>query len=90
MDSGTVNCIEYLERNDPVDRHWPTFAVEEGFAEIVFGSALGILRAEHAELNATTAIMYLTCNFSNNSGPLKWWEQFKTEIQCMVMGLLQR
>ncbi len=57
VDSGTVNCIEYLERNEPVDRLWPTVEAEQGFAELIFGTALGILRSEVPGVDVTTAVM---------------------------------
>ena len=43
-DNGAANCVEYGQFNVPIDRGWPTYTAEFGYAEYVFGSAIGYLR----------------------------------------------
>ena len=71
-DEGTISCIEFGQKGVPVDRGWPNvFAgmlifsfrlrsdsifIEQGFSELIFGTALGDVRSEFP-LDITTAVM---------------------------------
>jgi hypothetical protein len=57
VDEGYVDCIEFGQKFSPVDRQWPTDETEQGFAELIFGTALGQVRSEFPEYNVTTAVM---------------------------------
>nr|KAJ3421775.1 hypothetical protein HK105_002332 [Polyrhizophydium stewartii] len=56
-DEKTIECLMYKQRGQPIDRRWPTVIVETGVAELIFGSALGIMRSENPDVNVTTAII---------------------------------
>ncbi|KAI8918906.1 hypothetical protein BC831DRAFT_481833 [Entophlyctis helioformis] len=56
VDSGSVECIVFSQDGTPVDRKWPNVVVEAGVSELIFGTALGILRSE-MPVNQTTFIM---------------------------------
>ncbi|KAJ1549046.1 hypothetical protein HK405_010718 [Cladochytrium tenue] len=45
------NCVYFVqdEQIGPVDRKWPTMAVQSGVGEYVFGSSLGIMRSETSD-----------------------------------------
>jgi hypothetical protein len=53
---GVVSCVEYTQEGDPIDRNWPTYNSSSGFAELIFGTALGNLRSE-MDVNVTTMFM---------------------------------
>ncbi|KAK5666795.1 hypothetical protein BDV3_005941 [Batrachochytrium dendrobatidis] len=56
IDSGTVECISYLQAGSPVDRLLPNLQGEAGYAELVFGSAMGNLQSEK-DVNETVFMM---------------------------------
>ncbi|TPX34475.1 hypothetical protein SmJEL517_g02827 [Synchytrium microbalum] len=60
--SGSVDCIVYNQDGILSDREYPTFAYEQGLAELVFGSGLGVMRSEVAGVNVTTR-WYRTAQF---------------------------
>ena len=55
--SGSVPCLIYGQDYTPFERLMPSIAYESGVAEVVFGSALGIMRSEVPGVNVTTAIV---------------------------------
>jgi len=55
-DIGTINCIEFNQVGEPVDRKWPTFEVQSGVAELIFGNSIGRLRSQE-DVNVTQAII---------------------------------
>ncbi|KAJ3324754.1 hypothetical protein HDV06_006012 [Boothiomyces sp. JEL0866] len=44
--SGTLGCLIYTQNGQPYDRYWPSLQAEMGFAELCFGTAMGVLRSE--------------------------------------------
>jgi hypothetical protein len=55
-DGGTLSCIEYHQKGRQHDRGWPTFQLEMGVGEYVFGTSIGILRSQE-DVPFTTFIM---------------------------------
>jgi len=54
-DSGNTPCIEFNQQGQPSDRQWPTFEVEAGVAELIFGNSIGELRSQ-MDVNITRAV----------------------------------
>ncbi|KAJ1340509.1 hypothetical protein BSLG_004895 [Batrachochytrium salamandrivorans] len=80
MDSGKVECIVYSQSGAPFDRQWPTVSTEAGFAELIFGSSLGILRSE-TSANQTTFVMSPQIIGVVNDGDTIIGSGFLTNIQ---------
>jgi hypothetical protein len=55
-DSGTLSCLIYHQRGQQADRGWPTFELEMGVGEYVFGTSIGNLRSQE-DVPTTTFIM---------------------------------
>ena len=56
-DYGSTPCIVYTQHYMPADRLTPTVSIEAGVSEVVYGSALGIMRSEVSGVNITTAVI---------------------------------
>ncbi len=78
---GSVDCIEYLQKNAPVDRQWPNVRSSGGYAELVFGSSLGVLRSEVATTNVTLGVFSPQIIGAVNNGDTIAGNGFVTTIQ---------
>lgn len=83
-----VPCIYFTQSGStPYERYWPTFQVESGVGEFVFGSSLGYMRSEMA-VNYTTAIFPPTIISSVNNGDSLQGPGFTVDIfshcECAV------
>ncbi|KAI9356228.1 hypothetical protein DFJ73DRAFT_641146 [Zopfochytrium polystomum] len=82
------DCVYFVQdkRFIPVDRQWPTLAVEVGVAEYVFGTSLGIMRSEQTDEIKTTAIFPPALRSSLNDGDtiigLGFTADISTECVC--------
>lgn len=56
IDSGTIDCFLFEIDDKLQDRQWPTINSTAGFAELIFGTALGEVRSEFP-LNVTRQVM---------------------------------
>ncbi|KAI8895887.1 hypothetical protein BC833DRAFT_542016 [Globomyces pollinis-pini] len=78
---GTLNCLEYGQDNVQVDRGWPNIEVEAGISELLFGTALGYLRSEEADLEKTTFLMSPQLIDIANDGTTIKGSGFTTDIK---------
>ncbi|KAI9356213.1 hypothetical protein DFJ73DRAFT_623214 [Zopfochytrium polystomum] len=64
------DCITFIQDpiNGPVDRAFPTFEVETGVAEYVFGNSIGLMRSQDSSLKYTTAMFPPTLISPFNDG----------------------
>ena len=79
-DKGTVNCVIFGQDFDPVDRGWPSINVQAGISELIFGTYVGYVRSERADLSLTTAIMTPQIVGAVNDGDTIIGDGFTTDI----------
>ncbi|KAI9337892.1 hypothetical protein DFJ73DRAFT_646329 [Zopfochytrium polystomum] len=77
-----ADCVYFTQDpvNGPVDRGFPTFQVEAGVGEYVFGNSIGTMRSQDFTLNVTTAILPPTLIAPFNDGDTIQGPGFTAEI----------
>ncbi|KAI9356227.1 hypothetical protein DFJ73DRAFT_823457 [Zopfochytrium polystomum] len=79
------DCVYFVQddRFVPVDRKWPTMEVEAGVSEYVFGTSLGVMRSEVADVNVTVAMFPPSLISALNDGDIITGPGFTAEISTV-------
>jgi hypothetical protein len=87
IENGGLSCIVYHQRGRQSDRGWPTFNLEMGVGEYVFGTSIGILRSQE-DVPTTTFIMSPQLTDTCMDGTTIYGDGFTATIstECICAG----
>ena len=83
-DADHVNCVLFNQVGKPVDRKWPNFEAQLGFAEMLFGKSIGLMRSEE-DLEFTTAVIGPQLNAQITPGDEVVGEGFTLDIHTTCL-----